>query len=122
AGLDTVLFVAPTTSSQRRREITRLCSGFVYYLSVSGITGAREDLPPDLATNVRELRTLTDLPVCVGFGISQPKHLAALNQVADGAVVGSAIVRRMIDLAPTDRNAIPSAIGEYCRSLASPPR
>ena len=94
-GLDTVLLVAPTTAPQRRAEIARLSSGFVYYLSVSGITGARDELPPDLAQNVRQLKSLTDRPVCVGFGISKPAHVAQLRGVADGAIVGSALVKRM---------------------------
>jgi tryptophan synthase alpha chain len=117
AGLDTILLVAPTTIPERRREIAGMCSGFVYYLSVSGITGAREDLPPDLAQNVRQLRTMTDRPVCVGFGISKPKHLAALTGIADGAIVGSAIVKRMTELSPASPSTIAQAIGDYCRSL-----
>ena len=77
---------------QRGAEIVRLCSGFVYYLSVSGITGERDQLPTDLAANVRQIKSLTDLPVCVGFGISQPRHVAQLAGVADGAIVGTAMV------------------------------
>ena len=117
AGLDTVLLIAPTTAPDRRREIVRLCSGFVYYLSVSGITGARAELPPDLAENVKELRSLTDLPVCVGFGISQPRHVAALAKVADGAVVGSAIVKQMSELLPDRHSEIPQIVSKYCQSL-----
>ena len=94
-GLDTVLLVAPTTTPQRRAEIAALSSGFVYYLSVSGITGAREQLPADLAGNVRQLKGLTDRPVCVGFGISKAEHVAQLRGLADGAIVGSALVKRM---------------------------
>ena len=94
-GLDTILLVAPTTTPQRRAEIARLSSGFIYYLSVSGITGARDELPPDLPQNVRQLKGLTDRPVCVGFGISKPAHVAQLRGVADGAIVGSALVKRM---------------------------
>jgi len=119
AGLDTILLVAPTTTPERRAEIAAMCSGFVYYLSVSGITGAREDLSPDLAENVRQLRQLTDRPVCVGFGISKPKHLTALTGIADGAIVGSAIVKRMTEMAPASPAAIAQAIGHYCRSLIS---
>src|SRR3954470_12227023 len=87
-GLDTVLLVAPTTTAQRRAEIARLCSGFIYYLSVSGITGERDKLPEDLAANVRQLKGMTDRPVCVGFGISRPEHVKQLEGVADGAIVG----------------------------------
>lgn len=92
-GLDTVLLVAPTTTMERRREIARLCSGFVYYLSLSGVTGERENLPPDLADGIRQLKGLTDCPICVGFGISKPQHLSQLRGLADGAIVGSAFVK-----------------------------
>jgi tryptophan synthase alpha chain len=117
AGLDTILLVAPTTTPERRAEIARMCSGFVYYLSVSGITGAREDLPADLSENVRQLKSMTDRPVCVGFGISKPKHLTALKGIADGAIVGSAIVKRMTEMSSASPSAIAQAIGDYCRSL-----
>src|SRR5687767_13082091 len=95
AGLDTILLVAPTTTVGRRKEIARLCSGFVYYLSVSGITGERQKLPEDLAGQLRQLRQASETPVCVGFGISRPEHVGQLQGLADGALVGSAIVRRM---------------------------
>ena len=94
-GLDTILLVAPTTTPKRREEIARLSSGFIYYLSVSGITGERDKLPADLVDNVRQLKGLTDRPVCVGFGISKPEHVAQLQGVADGAIVGSSYVKRM---------------------------
>lgn len=120
ADLDTILLVAPTTTPDRRREIAELCSGFVYYLSVSGITGARAELPPDLSENVRQLRTLTDRPICVGFGISKPSHLAALTDIADGAIVGSAIVKRISDNSTASPDAIAKIIAEYCQSLIAP--
>jgi tryptophan synthase alpha chain len=116
--LDTILLVAPTTAPDRRHEIVKLCSGFVYYLSVSGITGARSELPPDLADNVKSLRGITNIPIAVGFGISEPKHIEALAKVADGAVVGSAIVKRMTDLLEK-KSEIPQAIADYCQSLIS---
>jgi tryptophan synthase alpha chain len=122
AGLDTILLIAPTTTPARRREIADLCSGFVYYLSISGITGARAELPPDLTSNVRQIKGLTDLPVCVGFGISKPQHLSALANIADGAVVGSAIVGRMIDSASAGPAAIADIIGKYCRELVAAAR
>jgi tryptophan synthase alpha chain len=117
AGLDTILLVAPTTTPDRRREIAAMCSGFVYYLSVSGITGARENLPADLADNVRQLRAFTDRPICVGFGISKPNHLSALAGIADGAIVGSAIVKRVTELVSSSPALIAGEIGDYCRSL-----
>lgn len=118
-GLDTVLLVAPTTSPQRRREIARLCSGFVYYLSVSGITGERDQLPADLPANVSDLKSASDAPVVVGFGISKPEHLRQLVGVADGAVVGTAIVRKMKQATAQPAATVAAAVVGYCRELLS---
>ncbi len=117
AGLHTILLVAPTTTPQRRREIGRLSSGFVYYLSVTGITGERDQLPPELAAGVADMKSLTDRPVCVGFGISLPRHVAQLKGVADGAIVGSAVVKRMKQHENEGSDAIARAMGDYCREL-----
>jgi len=117
AGLDTILLVAPTTSAERRKEIGRLSSGFVYYLSVTGITGERDQLPPELASGVTNMKSLTDKPVCVGFGISLPRHVAQLKGVADGAIVGSAVVKRMTQHANEGAPGIANAVGAYCRDL-----
>lgn len=116
-GLATSLLVAPTTAKERRSEIARLSSGFVYYLSVSGITGERATLPPDLADGVRALKQLTDKPVCVGFGISKPAHVAMLRGVADGAIIGSAIVRRMKDHIGDTPQTVADAVCDYLSSL-----
>ena len=116
-GLDTVLLVAPTTTPSRRAEIARLSSGFVYYLSVSGITGEREALPADLAGNVRQLKGLTDKPVCVGFGISKAAHVAGLRGVADGAIVGSAVVKRMRSRLHDGSDLIAREVGNLTREL-----
>lgn len=117
AGLDTVLLIAPTTTPQRRKQIAELCSGFVYYISISGITGARNDLPPGLTDNIRQLKTLTDRPICVGFGISTRQHMLALDHIADGAIVGSAIVKRMADSASSGPQRIAQAVQQYCQEL-----
>jgi tryptophan synthase alpha chain len=119
SGLDTVLLVAPSTPPQRRAEIVKLCSGFVYYLSVSGITGERDRLPPDLEANVRNLRDLTDRPICVGFGISRPEHVKQLHGIADGAIVGSAVVKRMQERARESPQAIAASTGALCAELLS---
>ena len=120
AGLDTVLLVAPTTAPDRRAQIARLCSGFIYYLSVSGITGERDRLPSDVAANVRDLKSAAgDVPVCVGFGIHRPQQVADLVGIADGAIVGTAMVRRMKDSAAGGPQAVAQAAGDYCRDLLS---
>ena len=87
--------VTPTTSRDRALRIIERTTGFIYYVSVAGITGERRELPPEIAENVAWLREQTELPICIGFGISQPEHVRALAPVADGLIVGSAIVRRM---------------------------
>lgn len=91
--LDFVRLVAPTTPDDRMREIGRHGRGFVYLISRLGVTGARQDVPDGLAEIVARLRAATDLPVCVGFGIAGPEQAAAVARIADGVVVGSALVR-----------------------------
>ena len=117
SGLDTVLLVAPTTPAERRAEIARLSSGFVYYLSVAGITGERDQLPPDLAENVQQIKSHTDRPVCVGFGIHTARHVAQLAAVADGAIVGTAYVRRMQKAQTENPEQIARIVGDYTREL-----
>ena len=116
-GLDTVLLVAPTTTPERRKEIAALSTGFIYYLSISGITGERDKLPADLASNVKAIRQLTDKPVCVGFGISKREHVQQLSGVADGVIVGSAFVKRITQHASEGPAAIAKALSAYCREL-----
>jgi tryptophan synthase alpha chain len=116
-GLDTILMIAPTTPSERRREIAGLCSGFVYYLSVSGITGERDQLPPDLAANVRDLKSSTDVPVCIGFGIHRREQVQQLRGLADGAIVGTAFVRRMKQNMEHGSAGIAQDLAQYCAEL-----
>ena len=91
--LEFIRLVAPTTPLARMREIAEHGGGFVYLISRLGVTGTRDDLPPELPATVRRLREATSLPVCVGFGVSRPEHAAKVAAIADGVVVGSAIVR-----------------------------
>jgi tryptophan synthase alpha chain len=119
AGLDTCLLVAPSTPRARREEIAKLSSGFIYYLSLSGITGERSELPAGLSQGLAEMKSLTDRPICVGFGISRPEHVEQLRGRADGAIVGSGVVRRIQEQRVESPPKIASAIGEYCRQLLS---
>ncbi len=96
-GLETIMLISPSTPAKRRDEIARLCTGFIYYLSIAGITGERDKLPPGIEANVRAIKQITDRPVCVGFGISKPEHVRQLSGIADGVIVGSGIVRRIKD-------------------------
>ena len=88
-----IRLVAPTTPAARMALIARHGSGFVYLISRLGVTGTRDDLPPDLGATVARLRGATALPVCVGFGISRPDQARTVAGMADGVVVGSAVVR-----------------------------
>jgi tryptophan synthase alpha chain len=88
-----IRLVAPTTPPERMAEIARTGSGFVYLISRLGVTGERSDLPPELPQTVARLRAATTLPICVGFGISRPEQARSVAALADGVVVGSAIVR-----------------------------
>lgn len=93
SGLAFIRLVAPTTPDARMREVALNGSGFVYLISRLGVTGARDDMPPDIEFTASRLRAATDLPICVGFGISSPAQAKAVAGVSDGVVVGSAIVR-----------------------------
>lgn len=95
ASLDTVFMVAPTTAEQRIQSICERSSGFVYCVTVTGITGARKQLPEGMQELIGRVRKHTELPVAAGFGISRPEHMAALRGTADAAVVGSAIVDKI---------------------------
>lgn len=119
AGLRTCLLVAPTTPAARRAAIARLCDGFVYYLSVSGITGERKALPADIAPNVAELKKVTQAPICVGFGIATAEQVREVTQVADGAIVGSALIRRLTAVADKSLGEQATATRDFVKELAS---
>ncbi|HEX2079785.1 MAG TPA: tryptophan synthase subunit alpha [Longimicrobium sp.] len=93
--LDLIRLVAPTTKPARVREIAAAARGFLYYVSRTGVTGARQELQAGLAREVEEVRAVTSVPVAVGFGISTPEQAATVARVADGVVVGSALVEAL---------------------------
>ena len=93
AGLATIFMLAPTSTEERIRLVTRNSTGFIYLVSVTGITGVRNELPPGLADFVSRVRRHTDLPLAVGFGISNREQAAAVAKIADGVIVGSALVK-----------------------------
>ena len=94
-------------------------SGFLYCVSVAGVTGARTELPPGLVDRVAWLKTKTDVPILVGFGISSPEQVKAVAAVADGVIVGSALVRRIADAAGQPRAALLADVGRYAADLAA---
>jgi tryptophan synthase alpha chain len=113
AALDTVFMVAPTTAPARMEAIAERSTGFVYCVTLTGITGARKELPQGLKQLIGELRKHTKLPVAAGFGISRPEHMETLRGVADAAVVGSAVVAE-ID-AGKDPSVLIKSLLKACR-------
>jgi tryptophan synthase alpha chain len=111
-----IQLVTPATPRDRAVAIARLSTGFLYCVSVTGITGERDRLPAELLDQLAWLRRQTELPLCVGFGISRPEHVRTLREVADGVIVGSAIVRH---LEPAGRSLeeTATAVGDLARSL-----
>ncbi|HTP30216.1 MAG TPA: tryptophan synthase subunit alpha [Anaeromyxobacteraceae bacterium] len=111
----TVFLVAPTSTDERRRAAARAATGFLYFVSVAGVTGARRELPPDLAAQVSATRALSPVPVVVGFGVSTPAQAAEVARNADGVVVGSAIVSRVAEKG--SRKARAERVKRFVRSL-----
>ena len=119
-GLDTIFLMTPTTRDDRMKLIASYTRGFVYYVSRTGVTGEREHLTDTIRAKVAAIRTHTDAPVAVGFGISQPEHVSEIALYADAVVVGSAIVRRIGEYGQ-DADLV-SKIGAFIGSLTEPLR
>jgi tryptophan synthase alpha chain len=112
AGVNFIRLATPTTDDKRLTRVLQNTSGFVYYVSITGITGAAEAQADAVAPEVARIKASTDLPVCVGFGIKTPEGSKNIAAVADGAVVGSAIVDRL------GRGETPEQVLAFVRSLA----
>jgi tryptophan synthase alpha chain len=115
AAIHMVFLLAPTSTEARRRAAASVASGFLYFVSVTGVTGTRTALPTDLARRVAEVRAASPVPVVVGFGVSTPAHAAEVARVADGVVVGSAIVARIAG--PGSRTVRAARVRRFVRSL-----
>ena len=119
AGLALVRLVTPTTPPERAEAIAKKSTGFLYCVSVAGVTGARTELPPGLIDRVKWLRTKTSVPILVGFGISSPEQVKAVAEVADGVIVGSALVRRITEAVDQPREAMLTDVSHYVADLAA---
>jgi tryptophan synthase alpha chain len=117
ADFSLIQLVTPTTPRPRAVRIAETSSGFLYYVSITGITGERTELPRDVVENVAWLRSQTRLPICIGFGISRPEHVRMLAPAADGVIVGSAIVRRIAEAQSKPRDQVLREIGDYAAEL-----
>ncbi len=114
-GLDTIFLAAPTSTDARLKQIAESSSGFLYLISRTGVTGAKDTLPEDLPQLVRRARAVTPLPIAVGFGISLPGHVSILGGLADAAVVGSALVEEIERAGSVDEAA--AAVAARIRAL-----
>ena len=115
--LDTVFLLAPTSTPDRIAIVAQISTGFVYCVSRTGVTGARQDVPAELAAVVSQIKARTETPVCVGFGISLPEHVRKIAAISDGAIVGSSLV----DLIHKNRDSanLLDLIRDYVQSLKS---
>ena len=95
AGLSTIFFLSPTSSLKRIKFISKVSSGFIYYVSLTGVTGARNKLPGDIRKNINLIKKYTNKPVCVGFGVSTTSQAREVKRIADGVIIGSAIVKKI---------------------------
>jgi tryptophan synthase alpha chain len=114
-GLELIFLVAPTSSAERIELICSEAAGFVYCVSVAGVTGARSELPPGLREFIGRVRSCTNLPLAVGFGMSRRQHIEALTGLADGVVVGSAFMDVIETSKPQERA---KAVREYVEVLS----
>lgn len=117
-GLVCSLLIAPTTPPPRAERIARASTGFVYLLARAGITGERAALPMDLTSRVSRLRTVTGLPIAVGFGISSARQVRQVVEVADAAIVGSALMRRIAESRPAGSKGVVEAAERLVRELS----
>jgi tryptophan synthase alpha chain len=117
SGVDPIFMVTPTTTGERLGKILVHADGFLYLVALLGVTGERGNLHPEALRLIRRVRSQTDLPLCVGFGISRPEHVRALSRAgADGAIVGSAIVN-LIARNLRSRGKLPQALRRYVRAM-----
>ncbi|MBU4334527.1 MAG: tryptophan synthase subunit alpha, partial [Candidatus Omnitrophica bacterium] len=94
-GVSTILFLTPTTTKKRMKEVVDVATGFIYYVSLTGVTGERKALPTDVAGHVKAAKKISTKPICIGFGISNAAQVKAMSKIADGVIVGSAIVKEI---------------------------
>lgn len=113
----TIFLAAPTSTRRRIKDIVNASSGFIYYVSLTGVTGARKQLPPEITSKVRLIRASTKKPVCVGFGVSTAAQAKEIAKIADGVIVGSAIVKIIEKNLKNDRNLINEA-SAFAKTLA----
>jgi tryptophan synthase alpha chain len=115
-GFDTIFLAAPTSPTERLQLIAKKSSGFIYYVSLTGVTGERKSLPADIRRHIRRLKDITKKPVCVGFGVSTPQQVKDLSRFCDGVIVGSAVIKR-IEENLKNKGAIVKKTAGFVKSL-----
>lgn len=115
--IDTIFFLSPTTPLERILLINKFSCGFIYYVSLTGVTGAREKLPADLIENLKIIKKYTDKPVCVGFGVSRPEQVRQIFCFADGVIVGSAVIKKIQE--NLTKPALVKKVGRFVKYLAN---
>ena len=118
-GMTNALLIAPTSPPDRAQQIAKACTGFVYAVARTGITGEREAAPEGLAERVQTIREVTDLPITVGFGIGKPQHVAAVVEHADAAIVGSALVKKITEAKDRSPEQIAEHVAAFVKELAT---
>lgn len=113
--LDIIFFLAPTSTKERMKFISGVSRGFIYYVSLTGVTGVRKKLPSDLINNLKAVKKNTRKPVCVGFGVSSAKQVRQIYKIADGVIIGSAIIRRIKE--NIGRPDLVKRVGGFIRKL-----
>lgn len=117
SGIAVIFLAAPTSTRKRMKDIAKNSTGFIYYVSLTGVTGARSKLPDQVALNVRTIKSMTRKPVAVGFGISAPGQARSIARIANGVIVGSAIIRIIADNQKNNKMLI-SGISNFSKKLA----
>lgn len=115
AGVDVICFLSPTSTPRRMRSIAQASRGFIYYICLTGVTGMRSRLPADIKKNIQYIKKHTRKPVCVGFGVSRHSHVAMLKGIADGVIVGSAIVKKLKESA--GKKDFINRVGKFVKAL-----
>jgi tryptophan synthase alpha chain len=115
SGLNNICFISPTTSLKRIKFISALAKGFIYYVSLTGVTGIRRNLGSNLKQNIKRIKQYTDKPVCVGFGISSSKQVRDAGRIADGVIVGSVIVAKIKE--NINNPSLAKRVGEFVQGL-----
>jgi tryptophan synthase alpha chain len=114
-GLANISFIAPTSSSARIKSIIKVARGFLYYVSLTGVTGSRKNLNPDLRTKLSKIKQLTAKPICVGFGISNSAQVKEVRKISDGVIIGSAIVAKIKE--NIGRRNLVQKVGSFVKGL-----